>query len=305
MSVLPLQVRPVIKVQKSAQNPKLRKVANMAKNDSSPDRYAVIGHPIAHSRSPLIHTLFARQTHQNLTYELIDAEPKDFETAVRGFAAAGGKGVNVTVPHKEAAFALVDEVSDPAKAAGAVNTISFLAGKLRGDNTDGVGLIRDLTVNERVTLAGRRVLVLGAGGAARGIVGPLLASKPAELVVANRTKSRADDLAAQFHSPASVGTAAFDELAKLAPFDVLLNATSAGLRGEATAFPGSLVGPASVCYDLVYSSKDTPFVTWARENGAARALQGWGMLIEQAAEAFFIWRGVRPDTRPLRQQLAH
>jgi shikimate dehydrogenase len=276
----------------------------MAKNASPPDRYAVVGHPVDHSRSPLIHTLFARQTQQNLTYELLDAEPKDFETAVRGFAAAGGKGVNVTVPHKEAAFALVDETGDAAKAAGAVNTISFRAGKLRGDNTDGVGLIRDLTSNEHVTLAGRRLLVLGAGGAARGIVGPLLASRPAELVVANRTKARADDLVAQFRSPEGVSTVEFDELAKLAPFDVLLNATSAGLKGEAPPFPGSLVGPGSVCYDLVYSLKDTPFVAWARENGAARALQGWGMLVEQAAESFFIWRGVRPDTRPIRQQLA-
>ena len=275
----------------------------MAKNASPPDRYALIGHPVDHSRSPLIHTLFARQTQQNLTYELIDAEPNDFETAVRGFAAAGGKGVNVTVPHKEAAFALVDETGDAARAAGAVNTISFRAGRLRGDNTDGVGLIRDLVVNQHVTLAGRRVLVLGAGGAARGIVGPLLASGPTELVVANRTKARADDLVAQFHSAARVGTVAFEELPTLAPFDVLLNATSAGLRGEAPPFPGSLVGKDSVCYDLVYSVKDTPFVAWARENGAARALQGWGMLVEQAAEAFFIWRGVRPDTRPILQQL--
>ncbi|HUO67609.1 MAG TPA: shikimate dehydrogenase [Gammaproteobacteria bacterium] len=276
----------------------------MAKNASPPDRYALVGHPVDHSRSPLIHTLFARQTHQNLTYELIDAEPKDFETAVRGFAAAGGKGVNVTVPHKEAAFALVDEKGDAAQAAGAVNTISFRSGRLRGDNTDGVGLIRDLTVNEHVALEGRRVLVLGAGGAARGIVGPLLAAHPAELVVANRTQKRADELVAHFDSPSCMSTAAFDELAKLAPFDVLLNATSAGLKGEAPPFPGSLVGPASICYDLVYSAKDTPFVAWARENGAARALQGWGMLVEQAAEAFFIWRGVRPDTRPILQHLA-
>lgn len=277
----------------------------MAKNVSPLDRYAVIGHPIDHSRSPLIHTLFARQTQQKLTYELIDAEPKDFETAVRGFAAAGGKGVNVTVPHKEAAYALVNERSEAAIAAGAVNTISFVAGRLRGDNTDGVGLIRDLTTNQRVALAGSRILVLGAGGAARGIVGPLLASRPAELVIANRTKARADALVEQFKSPAGVGTVAFEDLAKLAPFDLLLNATSAGLKGEQPPFPGSIVGPASVCYDLVYSMKDTPFVAWARENGAARALQGWGMLVEQAAEAFFIWRGVRPDTRPILQQLAH
>jgi shikimate dehydrogenase len=277
----------------------------MAKNDSPLDRYAVIGHPIDHSRSPLIHTLFARQTRQKLTYELIDAEPKDFETAVRGFAAAGGKGVNVTVPHKEAAFALVHERSEAASAAGAVNTISFVAGRLRGDNTDGVGLIRDLTTNQHVTLTGRRMLVLGAGGAARGIVGPLLASRPAELVIANRTKARADALVAQFKSPAGVSTVAFEDLAKLAPFDLLLNATSAGLNGEPPPFPGSIVGPDSIAYDLVYSMHDTPFVAWARTNGAARALQGWGMLVEQAAESFFIWRGVRPDTRPILQQLAH
>jgi shikimate dehydrogenase len=147
------------------------------------------------------------------------------------------------------------------------------------------------------------VLVLGAGGAARGIVGPLLAARPAELVVANRTKTRADDLVAQFRSPAGLRGVSFDELATLPPFDLLLNATSAGLKGEAPPFPGSLVGPDSVCYDLVYSVNDTPFVTWAREHRAARALQGWGMLIEQAAESFFIWRGVRPDTKPILKQL--
>jgi len=275
----------------------------MAKNTSPPDRYALLGHPVEHSRSPLIHQLFARQSAQNITYELIDAEPKSFETAVRGFGAAGGKGLNVTVPHKEAAYALVDEISEPAEAAGAVNTISFVDGKLRGENTDGVGLIRDLVVNQRVSLPGRNVLVLGAGGAARGIIGPLLGAKPSELVIANRTKERADELIARFPSTSPLRAAAFDELASLPPFDLLLNATSAGLRGEAPPFPASLVGSQSVCYDLVYSVNDTPFVAWAHANGAARALQGWGMLIEQAAESFFIWRGIRPDTKPILKQL--
>ena len=275
----------------------------MVKNSSPPDRYALVGHPVEHSRSPLIHQLFARQTGQNLSYELIDAEPKSFETAVRGFAAAGGRGLNVTVPHKEAAFELVDEISEPANAARAVNTISFQGGKLRGENTDGVGLIRDLVVNQRVTLPGRRVLVLGAGGAARGIVGPLLAARPAELVIANRTQARADELVAQFGDPAALRAVAFEELRSLAAFDLLINATSAGLKGEAPPFPGSLVGSDSVGYDLVYSVNDTPFVAWAREHGAARSLQGWGMLIEQAAESFFIWRGVRPDTKPILKQL--
>ena len=275
----------------------------MTKNDLPPERYALVGHPVEHSRSPLIHTLFARQTGANLSYELIDAEPKSFETAVRGFGAAGGKGLNVTVPHKEAAYALVDEISAPADAAGAVNTIKFLDGKLYGENTDGVGLIRDLVANQQQTLQGRTILVLGAGGAARGIVGPLLAAKPSELVVANRTRARADDLVAHFQSPYGLRAVAFAELEDLPPFDLLLNATSAGLKGEAPSFPASLIGPQSFCYDLVYSVNDTPFVLWARQHAAARAVQGWGMLIEQAAESFFIWRGVRPDTKPILKQL--
>ena len=276
----------------------------MTKNKTPPDRYALVGHPVEHSRSPLIHQLFARQTGQSLTYELIDAEPKAFEMAVRGFRAAGGKGLNVTVPHKEAAYALVDEASDAAKAAGAVNTITLSDGRLRGDNTDGVGFIRDLTVNQRQTIAARRVLLLGAGGAARGLVAPLLAARPTALVIANRTKDRAQRLVEQFANPAVLEAVAFAELTGAAPFEILINATSAGLKGEAPPFPGSLIDPQSFCYDLVYSVKDTPFVLWARQHGAARAVQGWGMLIEQAAESFQTWRGVRPDTRPILKQLA-
>lgn len=276
----------------------------MQKNEAPPDRYAVVGYPVAHSKSPLIHQLFARQTGQHMTYELLEAEPADFETAVRGFGAAGGKGLNVTVPHKEAAFALVDEISETASTAGAVNTISIVDGKLRGDNTDGVGFIRDVTVNHRQPLARASVLVLGAGGAARGIMGPLLETKPLKIVIANRTKERADRLVAQLGSPPTVRAAAFAELAAQSAFDVVINATSAGLKGEIPPFPATLVGPKSFCYDMVYSVHDTPFVAWARQHGAARAVQGWGMLIEQAAESFFIWRGVRPDTRPIRKQLA-
>jgi shikimate dehydrogenase len=271
---------------------------------SSPDRYALVGHPVEHSRSPLIHTVFARQTGQPLTYELIDAEPAAFETAVRGFGAAGGKGLNVTVPHKEAAFALCGSHGKAATVAGAVNTISFAGGALHGDNTDGVGFVRDVTVNLRQSLAGARVIVLGAGGAARGILGPLLAQMPAQVVLANRTKSRADELAAKLGDPALV-TRTFAELAEETPFDVVINATSAGLKGEPPPFPPSLVGSNSFCYDLVYGSTDTPFVAWAKAQGAARAAQGWGMLVEQAAESFAIWRGVRPDTKPLLKQVPH
>jgi shikimate dehydrogenase len=277
----------------------------MTNNDhSAPDRYGLVGHPVEHSRSPLIHTVFARQTRQRLTYELIDAEPAAFETAVRGFGAAGGKGLNVTVPHKEAAFALCDEQSAAAQAAGAVNTISIVGGRLHGDNTDGIGFIRDVKVNLRQTLAGRRVCVLGAGGAARGIVGPLLAEQPAEITIANRTKERAERIVALF--PGTVLAAhAFAELAALPAYDVLVNATSAGLKGEAPPFPASLIGPSSFCYDLAYGSSATPFVSWATSHGAGRAVQGWGMLVEQAAESFAIWRGVRPDTKALLKQLPH
>ncbi len=275
----------------------------MANNrKSSPDRYALVGHPVEHSRSPLIHTVFARQTGQHLTYELIDAEPTAFETAVRGFGAAGGKGLNVTVPHKEAAFALCTEHSAAATAAGAVNTINIAGGTLRGDNTDGMGFIRDITVNLRQSLAGARIAVLGAGGAARGIVGPLLNEKPAELVIGNRTKARADEIVARFASPV-LGARSFADLADQAPFDVLINATSAGLKGEPPPFPSTLVGPNSFCYDLAYGSSDTPFVAWAKTHGAGRAVHGWGMLVEQAAESFAIWRGVRPDTKPLLKQI--
>jgi shikimate dehydrogenase len=273
-------------------------------NKSAPDRYGLVGHPVQHSRSPLIHTVFARQTGQRLTYELIDAEPAEFETAVRGFGAAGGKGLNVTVPHKETAFELCDETSTAARAAGAVNTISIVRGRLRGDNTDGIGFIRDVTVNQRELLTGRRIVVLGAGGAARGIIGPLLAEQPSEVTIANRTKERAEQIVASFAGTALVAHG-FAELPSQAPYDVLINATSAGLKGEPPPFPASLVGPHSFCYDLVYSAGPTPFVVWANEHGARRAVQGWGMLVEQAAESFAIWRGVRPDTKALLQQLAH
>jgi shikimate dehydrogenase len=269
----------------------------------APDRYGVVGHPVEHSRSPLIHTVFARQTGQNLTYELLDCEPAAFETAVRGFGAAGGKGLNVTVPHKEAAYALCDERSEAARIAGAVNTISIAAGRLRGDNTDGVGFIRDVTVNQRQVLAGQRIVVLGAGGAARGIVGPLLAEQPTEVVIANRSLDRAEQLVALFGRDHGLRAVDFATLNELPAFDVLVNATSAGLKGEVPPFPASLLGPQSFCYDLVYGSNDTPFVTWAKTHGAARAVQGWGMLVEQAAESFEIWRGLRPDTKQLLKQI--
>lgn len=273
-------------------------------NEQTPaDRYALVGHPVGHSRSPLIHQLFARQTGEQLTYELVDAPMAELETAIRGFQAAGGKGMNVTVPHKEAAYGLADELGEEAAAAHAVNTLSFNGRRIRGDNTDGIGLLRDLTANQEQTVAGRRVLILGAGGATRGILAPLLAERPATLLVANRTPERAEQLAEIFAAHGSVATCSFEELEPLEAFDIVVNATSAGLDGEQPPFPGSLVGEATFCYDLAYSLKGTPFVEWAQSHGAGRAVQGWGMLVEQAAESFRIWRGVMPDTAPILAQL--
>jgi shikimate dehydrogenase len=272
----------------------------MVTASDQPDRYGVVGHPVAHSRSPMIHQFFAKQTDQALTYELIDATPDELEVAIRGFQAAGGKGLNVTVPHKEAAFALAHEHGADAARAGSVNTLTFRRdGRIQGDNTDGTGLLRDITVNLGEPVEGRRVLVLGAGGAALGIVGPLLDAQPSELVIANRNVARADALAGRYAGVGPVRACGFDALADAEPFDLLINATSVGLKGDSPPFPTAIVGDSSMCYDLVYSLGDTPFVKWAREAGARRAEQGWGMLVEQAAESFRIWRGVRPDTSQL------
>lgn len=267
------------------------------------DRYGVVGHPIGHSKSPIIHRLFANQTGQDLTYEPFDISPDAFEQEVRALAAHGVRGLNVTVPHKEAAARLVDHLTDRAHLAGAVNTITLTQkGRLDGDNTDGVGLLTDLTVNLGLKLSGARILILGAGGATRGIVPALLGGGPAELRIANRTPERAKELARQFATLGNVSGCRFDELGGQ-HFDLIINATSAGLRGELPPFPESILAPDTVCYDISYAMTDTPFISWAKQHGVKRAHQGWGMLVEQAAEAFLIWRGVRPDTRPVREKL--
>lgn len=271
---------------------------------SSADRYALVGHPVDHSRSPLIHRLFARQTGANMTYELIDALPEQFEVAVRGFKAAGGKGLNITVPHKERAYHFANTCNEAARQAQAANTLTFTTGGAVADNTDGVGLIRDLTVNLGVTLENKRVLILGAGGAARGIICPLLGAGIRQLTVANRTMSRAVQLKKLLGDYASFDICAFDELGDVPAQDLLINATSAGVRGEELPFPASLFGADAFCYDLSYSMRDTPFVELARRHGAAAAVQGWGMLVEQAAESFYIWRGVRPDTEEIRSKIS-
>lgn len=277
----------------------------MTDNGPKSDRYAVVGHPVAHSRSPMIHQLFARQTGEELIYERIDVSPEDLEVAVRDFGAAGGKGLNVTAPHKQAIFALSTECGEKANRAGAVNTLTFLpGGGMRGDNTDGIGFMHDLTTNHKQEVAAKRVLILGAGGATRGILAPLLEAKPAELVLANRTLERAEALVEQFEASGDFTACRFDALKDRNPFDLVINATSTGRSSESPPFPPSCVGEVSFCYDLAYGLKGTPFVTWARKHGAGEAVQGWGMLVEQAAESYQIWRGMRPDTAEILEKLA-
>lgn len=271
--------------------------------NSSPDRYALIGQPVSHSRSPLIHQLFARQTGENLTYELIEADPDQFETAVRGFSAAGGRGMNVTVPHKEAAVKICSVLGREAKYARAVNTLTFSNDTIRGDNTDGTGFLRDLKTNQQREVTFSRVLILGAGGAARGILQPLLAEGPESIVIANRTIERAQLLRRDFDSPENLSVCEFDDLADTNGFDIVINATSAGLKGEDPPFPVSFLDENTFCYDLTYGLKQTPFVSWAKQHGAGQAVQGWGMLVEQAADSFEIWRGHRPETQAILQSL--
>lgn len=262
------------------------------------DRYVVMGNPIAHSRSPRIHALFAQQTRQQLSYDKRLVPIDGFAEAVRSFFAEGGKGLNVTVPFKQEAWALVDERSQRAEDAGAVNTILVEAdGRLYGDNTDGVGLVRDLHRNG-VTLSEQKVLLLGAGGAARGVLPALLQEIPQSVTVANRTAAKAQELAVRLGGRIQVHGCGFDELAGQ-QFHVVINATSAGLEGAVPPLPEELLGLGAACYDMVYAAEPTPFVRWAQAHGAQQALDGLGMLVEQAAESFALWRGLSPDTAPV------
>lgn len=273
---------------------------------AKPDQYVVIGNPVSHSKSPAIHAQFAAQTGESIAYERLAAPLDDFAACVQHFMQSGGRGANVTVPFKLEAFALATQLTPRAQAAGAVNTLSFDDGRIVGDNTDGVGLVRDIVHNAGVVLEGRRILLLGAGGAARGVVMPLLAERPQQLVVANRTVARAQELVQSFPAAAPVlKAAAFDDLS--GQFDVIINATSASLSADLPAVPATLFGPQVFVYDMMYAATPTVFMQWAAQHGA-RVRDGLGMLVEQAAESFFVWRGARPDTAPvyalLRAQLA-
>ena len=267
------------------------------------NRYAVFGHPIGHSKSPSIHTAFAQQTGQKLSYEAFDVPPEKFDEQLNRFLRQGGHGLNCTVPLKELAFQRADELSAAAQLSGAVNTLSQAGdGRLIGDNTDGIGLIQDLTGNLRLQLANRNILLLGAGGASRGVIAPLLAQSPKYMVIANRTAAKAEALAKHFADQASNSSSLSGqglESLEGQTFDLILNATAASLSGELPALPETLLAKNGACYDLAYGAKPTPFVRWGQTHGAAITKDGLGMLVEQAAAAFEIWRGVRPDTQDL------
>lgn len=260
------------------------------------DKYAVIGNPIEHSKSPEIHRAFAQQTGEPVEYGRILGSLDDFSGDVRRFLAEGGLGLNVTVPFKEQAWRLADELSPRAHTAGAVNTLIRLENNLlRGDNTDGTGLVRDLSVNQGFRLQGKRLLMLGAGGAVRGVIRPLLEQQPKRLIIANRTAGKAYALASGVAGHGQVAGCGLDELEGM-QFDLIINGTAAGLAGEVPRIPGSVLAKGGWCYDMLYSSQATPFQIWGYEHKAARSLDGLGMLVEQAAESFRLWRGILPET---------
>lgn len=266
---------------------------------SMTDRYAVVGNPVAHSKSPLIHAEFARQTGQDMVYEHLLAPLNGFVDTVQAFRQSGGKGLNVTVPFKEQAFQYAVRKTLRAEAAGAVNTLKFDEGGALGDNTDGAGLVRDLTDNLHQAIAGKCILLMGAGGAARGVISPLLAEHPATLVLANRTVDKAQQLADIFGQ--GMRASSYEALAGQG-FDLVINATSASLKGELPPLPDDLLNAGALAYDMMYGA-ETPFMVWARQHGAARVTDGLGMLAEQAAESFYLWRGIRPDTAPVIRML--
>ncbi|MEA3301555.1 MAG: shikimate dehydrogenase [Pseudomonadota bacterium] len=261
-------------------------------------RYAVLGHPVAHSQSPRIHRSFVAQFDLNLEYTAIEVEPEGFPEAVTAFQAAGGLGLNVTVPFKQEAWRLADSLSERARLAGAVNTLRFESGGERfGDNTDGAGLARDLERNLGFRIDGRRILVVGAGGAVRGVLGPLLEAGPASLVIANRTAEKALELADRFAGYGKIAGCGLNGLVGES-FDLVINGTAASLAGKVPELPSRLFRPEALAYDMMYGDRPTVFMDWAQEHGAACIADGLGMLVEQAAESFYLWRGLRPNTAP-------
>lgn len=265
------------------------------------DRYAVFGNPIGHSKSPFIHTLFARQTNQSLTYTAECAPVGGFIEAAKAFFADGGKGCNVTLPFKEDAYQFASRLTERAQLAGAVNTLKKLDdGEIIGDNTDGAGLVQDL-LQHQVILEGARILIIGAGGAARGVIKPLLDQKPTSLTITNRTFSKAEELAELFSAYGPVTAKEMNTIAE--EYDVVINSTSASLSGELPAISSSVFATNSTSYDMMYGKGDTTFNQWAKQHGAAHAYDGLGMLVGQAAESFMLWRGLRPGAKQILREL--
>ena len=262
------------------------------------DRYAVVGNPVLHSKSPQIHQAFARAAGDDLEYTTIEAPPDGFLQAVRAFREGGGLGLNVTAPFKLEAYALADRLSKRAEAAGSVNTLKFHGAVVEADNFDGIGLVRDIEDNLGYSIAGRRLLLLGAGGAARGIVHPLTARGPAVLVIANRAPARAREVAARLGDDLHVRAVGYDVIGD-EEFDLVVNATSASMRGELPPAGSTIFRPDGLAYELAYGLGTTPFLALARAAGVQRLADGVGMLVEQAAESFAWWRGIRPDTRTI------
>lgn len=266
------------------------------------DSYAVCGHPITHSKSPRIHRLFAAQADQTIDYLAKDVPAESFRTSANAFFNRGGKGLNCTVPLKELAWQYADVLTERAQRAKAVNTLALQDdGTILGDNTDGIGLIRDLTINLGITLVDKRILILGAGGASRGILAPLLAEQPKQLIIANRSVEKADTLANEFSALGAISSARFTDLN--GQFDLIINATSASLSNQLPPMADNLLSNTSCCYDLAYANQPTAFVHWGIEHCASKSIDGLGMLVEQAAEAFYLWRQIRPDTQPIIQLL--
>lgn len=263
------------------------------------DQYAVFGNPVKHSKSPQIHAAFAEQTGQELHYRAHKVEIGRFAEVARQFFANGGKGLNITVPFKLDAFEFADNLSGRARQAGAVNTLAMEDdGRIYGDNTDGVGMVRDIHENLGWELQDRRILILGAGGAVRGILGPLLKQRPRHILIANRTVEKARQLAAQFAELGEVNGCQYSELAG-GQFDLIINGTSTSMSGELPPLPSFILSNDGCAYDMMYAANPTPFMSWAASEAAWAVSDGLGMLVEQAAESFCIWRGVRPDTRPV------
>lgn len=266
------------------------------------DLYAVFGNPINHSKSPAIHRQFADQTSQDMNYSKQLVDEGQFEAAAKAFFEQGGKGLNITVPFKLDAYRFANKLSPRAERAGAVNTLAILSdGQILGDNTDGIGMVHDMH-NLGWQIEGKRVLILGAGGAVRGVLQPLLAENPAEVVIVNRTFTKADELAKSFHDLGNIKALTYEKLAEES-FDIVVNGTSASLQGELPPLPNGLLAPDASCYDMMYGATPTPFLHWASEQGAARTADGLGMLVGQAAEAFYLWRSERPEVTSVITQL--